>query len=110
MNTTPTNDKARFLANNPILSVERVNAPILLWTSNKDRTVPPTQTMEFYIGLRRYKKDVVALFYQDGNHSFPDGTPEQVDLSEKVLDWWDYFLKDKTDIAWINKQMKKDDL
>lgn len=110
MNTTPANDKARFLANNPILSVERVNAPILLWTSNKDRTVPPTQTMEFYIGLRRYKKDVVALFYQDGNHSFPDGTPEQVDLSKKVLDWWDYFLKGKNDIAWISKQMKKDAL
>ncbi|WP_053003966.1 alpha/beta hydrolase family protein [Sphingobacterium sp. Ag1] len=110
MGTNPANDKERYLENNPILSVERVNAPMLLWTSKKDRTVIPSQTMEFYIGLRRYKKDVVALFYHGGNHSFPDGTPEQIDLGKKVLDWWDYFLKDKKDVPWINKQMKKDAL
>ncbi|MFC3356016.1 S9 family peptidase [Sphingobacterium zeae] len=108
MNTTPANDKERYLKNNPILNVERVNAPILLWASKKDQIVPPAQTMEFYIGLRRYKKDAVALFYEDGNHSFPDGTAEQIDLSRKVLDWWDYFLKGKNDIAWINKQMRRD--
>ncbi|REC61833.1 hypothetical protein DRF65_13935 [Chryseobacterium pennae] len=108
MGTAPADDKDRYLKNNPILSVEKISAPILLWAGNKDGNVPYTQTMEFYIGLRRYKKDVVALFYQNGDHSFPDGTPEQIDLSKKVLDWFDYFLLGKDDIVWINKQMKKD--
>ncbi|OCA77097.1 hypothetical protein BBI01_01140 [Chryseobacterium artocarpi] len=108
MGTAPADDKERYLKNNPILSVEKINAPILLWAGKKDGNVPYTQTMEFYIGLRRYKKDVVALFYQNGDHSFSDGTPEQIDLSKKVLDWFDYFLLDKDDIVWIDKQMKKD--
>ncbi|MDR6546512.1 dipeptidyl aminopeptidase/acylaminoacyl peptidase [Chryseobacterium rhizosphaerae] len=108
MGTNPADDKERYLKNNPILSVEKVNAPILLWAGRKDGNVPYTQTMEFYIGLRRYKKDVVALFYQNGDHSFPDGTPEQIDLSKKVLDWFDYFLLGKDDIAWIDKQIEKD--
>ncbi|HAF36180.1 MAG TPA: hypothetical protein DCG88_19700 [Sphingobacterium sp.] len=110
MGTTPADDKERYLANNPILSVKNVNAPILLWAGKKDGNVPWTQAMEFYTGLRRYKKDVIALFYQNGGHSFINDTPEQRDLSEKVMDWWDYFLKGRNDIDWINKQMKKDAL
>ncbi|ROI05022.1 S9 family peptidase [Chryseobacterium sp. G0240] len=110
MGTTPADDKERYLKNSPIVSVENVNTPILLWAGKKDGTVPWTQAMEFYIGLRRYRKDVVALFYQNGKHSFLNDTPEQIDLSKKVLDWWDYFLKGKNDIDWINKQMKKDAL
>ncbi|MDR6783331.1 dipeptidyl aminopeptidase/acylaminoacyl peptidase [Pedobacter africanus] len=108
MGTTPAADKERYLKNNPILNVEKVNAPILLWAGKKDKNVPYTQTMEFYIGLRRYKKDVIALFYQNGDHSFPSGTLEEKDLSNKVLDWWDYFLKDKKNVRWIDQQIKKD--
>ena len=110
MGTSPAEDKDRYLKNSPILSVENVNAPILLWAGKKDGNVPWTQTMEFYIGLRRYKKDVIALFYQNGGHSFISDTPEQLDLSKKVLEWWDYFLKGNDHISWINKQMKKDAL
>ncbi|MGE6397055.1 prolyl oligopeptidase family serine peptidase [Chryseobacterium scophthalmum] len=108
MHTSVSEDKDRYLKNSPILHVEKVNAPMLLWAGKKDRTVTWDQTMEFYIGLRRYQKDVIALFYQKGNHSFSNGTPEELDLSSKVLDWWDYFLLNKKDIIWINKQMKKD--
>lgn len=101
-------DKEKYLKNNPILYVEKMNAPILLWAGKKDNNVPYDQSMEFFIALKRYKKDVVALFYKNGDHSFPSGTSEEIDLSTKVLDWWDYFLQDKRKISWINKQMRKD--
>jgi hypothetical protein len=31
-------------------------------------------------------------------------------LHLRILEWWDYFLKDKKDIPWIDKEMKKDAL
>lgn len=108
MHTTISEDKYRYIKNSPILNVEKVNAPILLWAGKNDTTVPWNQTMEFYIGLRRYQKDVVALFFKNGNHSFLNGSPEELALSSKVLDWWDYFLLNKKDITWINNQIKKD--
>ncbi|MFS4474161.1 alpha/beta hydrolase family protein [Chryseobacterium sp. T20] len=108
MHTTVSEDKNRYIKNSPILNVEKVNAPILLWAGKNDRIVPWDQTMEFYIGLRRYQKDVVALFFKSGNHSFLNDSSEELALSSKVLDWWDYFLMNKKDITWINKQIKKD--
>lgn len=96
-----------YKENNPIENVHKVNAPILLWTGTEDKRIVWDQTMEFYIGLKRNKKDVVALFYPGEAHVFNIGSKAEKDLELRIQDWWDYFLKGKTDILWINKQMKK---
>ncbi len=48
---------------------------------------------------------MVALFYQDEGHSLLQKTTQK-DLSVRMLEWLDYFLKDKRDVEWIDKQMK----
>ncbi|WP_223609531.1 prolyl oligopeptidase family serine peptidase [Chryseobacterium sp. OSA05B] len=101
-------DKELYMRNNPILNADRVGAPILLWTGLKDQNVVPEQTMEFYIALKRSGKQVVALLYRNGGHDLGIGTRENRDLNRRMIDWWDYFLKDKSDIEWIDQQMKKD--
>ncbi|WP_157886099.1 alpha/beta hydrolase family protein [Chryseobacterium glaciei] len=97
-------DKSSYIKNNPILAVENVNAPILLWTGKQDENVPWDQTMEFFLGLRRYNKHVIALFYQNGRHALSASSDEKKDLHRKVLEWWDYFLKNKRNVPWIDKQ------
>jgi dienelactone hydrolase len=99
-----TKDKSAYLQNNPILAVENVNAPILLWAGKQDENVPWDQTMEFFLGLRRYNKHVIALFYQNGRHALSSSSDEKKDLHRKVFEWWDYFLKDKKNVPWIDKQ------
>lgn len=108
MGTSVAADKELYFNNSPILNVQNISAPILLWAGKKDKNIAWDQVMEFYIGLRRYQKDVIALFYQNQGHAFLNETPEEKDLSIKLLQWWDYFLKVNNDIPWINKQMKKD--
>lgn len=108
MGTSVAEDKERYLLNSPILSVENVNAPILLWGGKKDENVQLDQVMEFYVGLRRYQKQVIALFYPKGNHDFLDHPLEQKDRDKRILEWFGYFLKDQKDVEWINRQMKKD--
>lgn len=101
-------DKMLYLNNNPIMDVEKVNAPILLWTGQKDETVHWGHTIEFYIGLKRNKKKVIALLYKEKEHDVGIGTLESFDLNKRSMEWWDYFLKDKKDIDWINQEMNKD--
>ncbi|OPC69884.1 hypothetical protein BAZ12_08650 [Elizabethkingia miricola] len=97
-------NKNLYLNNSPILNVEKVNAPILLWAGKKDENIVWDQSMEFYIGLRRNHKTVIALFYPEQGHSLDYSSPAAKDLFKRMLDWWAYFLKDKRDIDWISKQ------
>lgn len=103
-------NKMLYYDNSPISNVERVNAPILLWTGTKDTNVPYDHTVEFYTGLLRNRKKTVALFYKDQDHDLTTNSEESIDLHLRILDWWDYFLKGKKNVPWIEKEMKKDAL
>ncbi|WP_164463302.1 alpha/beta hydrolase family protein [Chryseobacterium sp. G0201] len=108
MNVAFSKNKEIYFKNNPIHYVENVSAPILIWTGKKDENVRWDHTMEFYIGLLRNNKQAIALFYPEGTHNLGKDTEEAKDLNRRSFDWWDYHLKDKKDIPWIDKQMKKD--
>ncbi|NML70769.1 S9 family peptidase [Chryseobacterium sp. RP-3-3] len=108
MHSSFAENKKLYVENNPIENVHKVSVPILLWTGMEDKRIVWDQTMEFYIGLKRNKKDVVALFYPGEAHVFTTGSEAEKDLALKIQDWWDYFLKGKKQIPWINKQMTKD--
>lgn len=99
-------NKEMYFNNNPIHYVDGVNAPILLWTGKNDKNVVWDHTMEFYIGLKRFNKDVVALFYPRGGHTLEKLSDESRDLQQRTMEWWDYFLKGKKDVEWIDRQMK----
>lgn len=102
--STVAENPQKYLKNNPIMFVQNVSAPMLLWTGKDDGNVSPEGSMSMFIGLRKYKKPVVALFYDKEGHTIrkPAG---QKDLSMRILDWWNYFLKDKKNIPWIDQQM-----
>lgn len=95
-------DKQLYFRNSPIHYVDQVNAPILLWAGMKDRNIYWEQTIEFYIGLKRNNKKVISLFYPNEGHAIMDNRTSK-DLCLRILDWFDYFLKDETDREWIRK-------
>jgi dipeptidyl aminopeptidase/acylaminoacyl peptidase len=99
-------DRVLYFQNNPIYNVDQVNAPILLWAGKKDENIAWDQVMEFYVGLKRNDKSVVALFYPNEGHSLEQFRARK-DLVIRTLDWFDYFLKDEKNMDWINFEMKK---
>ncbi|WP_304343421.1 S9 family peptidase [Chryseobacterium koreense] len=101
-------DKQLYFRNNPIFNVEKVNTPVLLWTGTKDENVIPQNTTAFFLGLKRNGRDVVALYYPESGHDLSTNFLQVKDLNKKIMEWWGYFLKDKQDILWIEKQIKKD--
>lgn len=96
-------DKNLYIDNSPIYHAEKVSGPILLWTGTKDENIVWEQSMEFYLGLRRNKKEVIALFYKDG-HSF-DSRINREDLFTRISDWFDFYLKGVPK-DWIMKKNK----
>ncbi len=107
MNKSFSEAKDLYFQNNPIHYVDQVNAPILLWAGMKDQNIHWEQTMEFYIGLKRYDKKVITLFYPNEGHALFN--PEACrDLVIRLMDWFDYFLKEERDKDWINKEIKED--
>lgn len=100
-------DKQLYFQNNPIHYVDQINAPVLLWTGKKDQNIYWEQTMEFYIGLKRNKKKVVALFYPEEGHAIFSREACN-DISLRILDWFDYYLKGKKDSEWIEKLDRPD--
>lgn len=101
-------DKDLYFKNNPVYHAEKVNAPVLLWSGTEDQNVPADQTMAFYNALRRNQKQVIALFYKGEGHDLQN-KQAQIDLKSRILDWFDYFLKGKTEIEWIKKGTSKKD-
>lgn len=99
-------DKQLYYNNNPLYNADNVNAPVLLWTGLKDENIKWEESRTFYNALRRNQKKVVALFYRGEDHSLQGSTAQQ-DLSLRILNWFDYFLKGYQDTMWIEKEMEK---
>lgn len=106
MNVPFSENKELYFNNNPIYRAEKVSAPVLLWSGMDDKNVSSAQSMAFYNALRRNNKDVIALFYKGEGHSIRK--PElQFDLTSRIIDWFDFFLKNYTGAEWISKGVKK---
>lgn len=99
--------KEKYIQNNPVYFADKIHAPILIWAGMKDRNVPYEQSLAFYIALLRERKEVIAMLYPNQGHAFDSESREAKDLNIRSLQWWDYFLKDKKEIKWINEQIKR---
>ncbi|WP_029292816.1 alpha/beta hydrolase family protein [Chryseobacterium hispalense] len=98
-----TDNKEKYYRNNPLYYAEKVSSPMLLWTGTDDKNVNPEQTRSLYNALRKYRKPVVALFYENEQHSLM-GHQQRKDLTIRMIEWFDYFLCGKKNAEWIGKQ------
>ncbi|WP_292008910.1 prolyl oligopeptidase family serine peptidase [Chryseobacterium sp.] len=96
-------DKELYFRNNPLYGTDRVTSPILLWCGMQDKNVNWEETRTFYNALKRNKKKVVALFYPDDGHAMWQQV-SKIDLTSKILDWFDFYLKDHKVAKWVNKK------
>lgn len=96
-------DKNLYIDNSPIYHAEKVSSPILLWAGTKDENIAWDQTMEFYLGLRRNRKQVITLFYKGDGHSLMNKTNRE-DLFVRIADWFGYHLKGNS-AEWIERGM-----
>ncbi|MCZ4319906.1 prolyl oligopeptidase family serine peptidase [Aequorivita viscosa] len=78
--------------NSPLSSAKNINTPLMLWAGSYDRNVHWFQSVEMYLALRRLNKDVTFYLYPGEPHSLR--VPQnQLDLKQKVIGWFNNYLK-----------------
>jgi len=83
----------RYLEHSAVLRADRITTPLLCITGDQDPNVPASQSREIYYALRRLGKEVEWVRYVDGAHRPPNSAAESVDFEQRILAWYDKYLK-----------------
>lgn len=94
MGKTLYEDMGLYLKNSPVHNAGTINTPLLLWTGKEDFHVNWYQTVEFHMALRILGKPGKMLLYPNEEHTV-EKKSNQIDLSNRILKWFDYYLKSK---------------
>lgn len=87
MRGTPWTEMKAYLAASPALDVERINAPVLLLTADRDY-VPSTQSQRLFAGLRRQGKPAQLVTYWGEGHD--NASPANIrDAYEQIFSFLD---------------------
>lgn len=103
MGKTLFEDAEGYRRNSAITFARDFSTPILSWTGDSDKQVNPEQSMAFYMAMRRLKKNHVMLRYPQEGHVIID-MGRQADLSSKIMDWFNHYLKDCPKPGWSNPE------
>ena len=83
----------RYLEHSAVLRADRITTPLLCITGDQDPNVPASQSREIYYALRRLGKDVEWVRYVNGAHRPPNSVAESLDFEQRILAWYDKYLK-----------------
>jgi len=83
----------RYLDHSAVLHADRITTPLLCITGDQDPNVPASQSREIYYALRRLGKDVEWVRYVNGAHRPPNSVAESIDFEQRILAWYDKYLK-----------------
>ena len=87
-----------YINNSPVFKINDVTTPILIMSTRYDATVPSSQSIEFFTGLRRLGKKAWLLRY-DGNHGVFGKSG--LDFSIRMEQFFAHYLKDMPSPKWM---------
>ena len=88
--------------NNPLKFAKSIKTPLLSITGIEDSNVNWQQSVELFNALRILKKEHIMLLYPDEGHAF-FGKENQIDLTYKMWDWFNHYLKDEKAAPWMGE-------
>lgn len=86
--------------NSPVTHAANISTPLLAYTGTNDMQVPPKQSIEFYLALRRLQKKHILLMYPNQNHVFYSPYSQE-DVNRKMMEWFGYYLKGEPKPQWM---------
>ncbi|MEI7484759.1 MAG: prolyl oligopeptidase family serine peptidase [Ignavibacteriota bacterium] len=89
-----------FIENSPLFFANKVNTPLLIMANDGDGAVPWQQGIEYFVSLRRLDKVVYMLNYNGDEHNLMKW-PNRVDLSIRMKQFFDYYLKGEKMPDWM---------
>jgi dienelactone hydrolase len=92
----------RYFENSPLFFADRVHTPLLMMHNDNDGAVPWSQSVEYLLALRRLGKPAWLLVYNNEAHNLLKW-PNRVDLSIRMMQFFDHYLKGSSPPAWMNE-------
>jgi len=90
----------RFIENSPLFKLDRVRTPVLFMANDADGAVPWYQGIEFYVAMRRLRKEAYMVVYNGDDHN-PTKRANQKDIDRKMLEFFAHKLQGKPAPAWM---------
>lgn len=90
----------RYLDNSPLFTADQIETPLLMMFGDDDGAVPWTQGIELYLALRRLGKPAWLLQYRGEGHHLR-AYANKLDYASRMLDFFDYYLKDAPAPEWV---------
>jgi hypothetical protein len=76
-----------------ILHADRIKTLLLTISGDQDPNVPASQSREIFYALRRLGKEVEWVRYANGAHRPPNSVAESEDFENRILAWYEKYLK-----------------
>jgi dipeptidyl aminopeptidase/acylaminoacyl peptidase len=90
-----------FLSNSPVLKAHQINTPMLLWSGAEDLRVNWKNSVAMQFALWRLGKQSTLLLYPKEGHVLEE-RQNQLDLTNKTLQWFNYYLKGENKPEWLD--------
>ena len=89
-----------YIENSPVFFADKIETPLLMMHNDNDGAVPWYQGIELFTAMRRLDKPVWMLVYNGEAHNLMQW-PNRVDLSIRMYQFFDYYLKDEPAPVWL---------
>ena len=91
----PWDDPERLLMQSPLSYVRNVTTPVLITANEADHRCPVEQSEQFYMALRKWRKEAVFLRFKDESHTMQStGRPKpRIERLRRLLGWFDRHLQ-----------------
>lgn len=93
----------QYIENSPLFFAPKVQTPLLIRHNDGDGAVPWYQGIEYFVALRRLNKPVWMLNYNGGPHNEKHRSPNSRDLSIRMMQFFDHYLKGQPAPVWMTK-------
>ncbi|HVT38785.1 MAG TPA: prolyl oligopeptidase family serine peptidase [Gemmatimonadaceae bacterium] len=92
----------RYISNSPLFQMDRVTTPIFWMENDADGAVPWYQGIEYYLALRRLKKEAYMVVYNGEGHN-PSKRANQKDIDLKMQQFFANKLLGASRPEWMVK-------
>lgn len=92
----------KYIENSPVFFADKINTPMLIQHGDEDGAVPWYQSIEMYLAMRRFDKDVVFLQYHGEPHHLQK-FPNKLDYAIRMKEYFDYYLRGIGNPEWIQQ-------
>ena len=91
-----------YIANSPVFHADKISTPLLILANDADDAVPWYQGIELFLALRRLEKEAYLFNYNGQLHNLRRRA-DQKDFAQRMLQFFDHFLKGLPAPAWMSE-------